>query len=87
MERMPGIDAADVFLIVASICIVLLTLLAIVLGVFALKAILEIRSFTRLLKSEVDHFREGRRRVVRGVRFARRWLTLFVRRATESHDS
>lgn len=87
MGRMPGIDAVDIFLIVASVCVVLLTLLAIVLGIFAIKAIFEIRSFTRLLKSEVDNFKEGRRRVVRGVRFARRWMALFLHRITRSDES
>lgn len=78
---MLGTDAANIFLTVASVCVVLLTVLLAVLLVFLTRAVLEVCSFARFLRSEAEHFAERRRRMMRTFRFARRWLASFLRQA------
>lgn len=78
---MPDTDAAGIFLIIASVCVVLLTVLAAAFLIFGIMAALEVRSLMRLLRSEAGRIVEGRRRFARGIRFAKRWLVLFFERA------
>jgi len=78
--------AAELFLIVASISVVLLTVLFCVLAFFIIRAVRDVRSLAQRLSIEVERFTDGRRRLLKNVRFARRWVELFFTRINKDED-
>lgn len=83
---MLGTEAADVFLIVASVCMVLLTIVAVVVGIFVIRAALEVHSFVLLLKGEAQRLLESQRRIIHNVRFAKRWVRIMLQRMSRTGD-
>lgn len=77
---MPDVQALTVFLWVASICLILLTLLGFAVGVAVLWAALEVRAVLRRAEEQLDWAIERRRRLEYGVRFAGKWLSIMSRR-------
>lgn len=78
-------EAADIFLVVASVCAVLLTIMVSMLTFAALKATQEFRGFIRLLRGEVAFFVEGKQQALRKARFWGLWLKNFARKITKNN--
>ncbi len=74
---MPESQAAEVFLWVASICVVALTLLAGVVGYFAVRVLLEARALVRRVQKGAEY-------AAGSIRFAGRWLRVVERRVLQN---
>lgn len=79
--------AAQALFITASICVVLLTLAALVVLVMVAWAAAKIRALAQRLDEETRRIIEVRRRITRRTRFVTRWLELLFRayRANREH--
>lgn len=71
---------ANTFLIIASVCIIVLTILFAAGAIAALLAIQSARRFIRRLESEADQFAQMRDRFTDEIRFAGKWAKIFSRR-------
>jgi|GEM_PF-5186490 len=74
-------QSTQILLDVASVCIVLLTLITIAAIGFVLSVINEMRAFVRLARHEVQGFIDQRDHAMRRMRIARRWLSIFFWRS------
>lgn len=76
---MPG-DAIQGFVIIASACMIILTILAIGVSVAVYRATSEIRALARIALSEVEALRYARRMVGQRTRMAGRWALILLRK-------
>lgn len=77
---MPYADAVDIFLLAASVCVVILTVLFGAVAVVLMLALQEVRSLIGRIGGEVARFQKLRARTLYRGRFASRATALFVRR-------
>lgn len=77
-------QTANTFLLVASICTVVLTVLFAVLIGVGVWVLVEVRALARMLRDETDWYISQRRRISRSVRFMARWARLFGTRLADS---
>ena len=80
-------NATEIFVLVASACVIIITLFIATLAVFAIRAIIKIRSITQLLQAEAEYLIAKRRRLERGIFFLRRWAEIFLSRAIDGKRS
>jgi hypothetical protein len=72
----------NIFLWTASVCLIVLTLLAAVVSYVALRAAVEIRALVQLANGELQAYRRVRSRIERSGHFAFSWIRAFGRRMT-----
>ncbi len=70
--------AADVLFIVASICIVLLTLMLLIVGFAIIRAVREAQRLMRRVEHEAMRALEWQDKVSRNARFAGKWLRIIA---------
>lgn len=73
------IDASDLFLFIASVGIVAVTLVIIVVGYQTAKLLEEARTLIHTLTTEVTVFSRGRKELFYRAQFATTWLSSFIR--------
>lgn len=78
--------AANIFLIVASACIVLVTLMAAAVSVGLLLAVREVRGVTRRAKRAFDRVDRIEHELLRDGTFVAKWFKFFTRHLTHSPD-
>lgn len=83
---MPG-DAVQGFVVIASACMIILTILAIGVSVVLIRATLEVRSLVRLVRGEADALRSARLAFGHRARTAGRWAVIFLRKAARRHGN
>ena len=69
-------EASDLFLLIASIGVVAITLVTIIVGYQIVKFLETVRTLAQTLSAEVTAFSDGRKEVGLKARFALKWLRL-----------
>ncbi|MEK7510979.1 MAG: hypothetical protein AAB582_01985 [Patescibacteria group bacterium] len=69
-------EASDLFLLIASIGVVVITLVTIIVGYQLIKFLEAARALTQTLSAEVAVFSDGRKEIGLKARFALKWLRL-----------
>jgi len=72
-------SAVDIFLIVASVCAVILTIFAGVATFALVMALREARAILRRFAARGEHALERGERILSGIRLAQTWGKLFVK--------
>ena len=72
--------ALDFFLWAASVCLIVLTLLAAIVAFVAWRAVAEARDLVRLVRKEVELYSRVRARISHSGKFVRAWVRAFGRR-------
>lgn len=66
--------AAQLFLFVASVCVVVLTILAGIIGVYLLRLVMELRSFLQKIRMEAERVSHARRAALGAVSRVGAWV-------------
>lgn len=72
-------QAVQVLMVVASICVVILTLAALATMLFLVRAVVEVRALFKIVHAEAHELVAAKRALTSRVRYARRWTAFFVR--------
>lgn len=72
---MPESDAAQFFLYVASICVIVLTLVGGVVAAFVIRLVMDTRSLIRMIREEMERLSHARRLAQSAARVVRAWVS------------
>lgn len=76
---MPDTQVVDMFIGAATVCVVMLTLMAAGVAYVVIRAALDVRELVRIARHEAQAYVEARQRIEKRLRLAKAWMRIIAR--------